>query len=347
MVEDILANNSFIENLRMNSIFPPQRNSSQGDQSQGNPSPLIGMPDFNSGRRVPPYYGLQQVASHQTGPVVLNPRMNPDGSVVQPGEQQQQLKYTTDLRSPSDEFGNRIINGPSDRDKQLTLQSQIAGQKNTIGEQNVNINQQKADLARFKTNNPNMKFIVSKGGSIQAFNPLTGEGFDTGVDSGTLSDEEKQRDLIGSQRMEQIGAQGQNQQDLQNIRGQQQQDLQGVRGDQRLQQIGASITGNKSIADTRYGSPTQQKAAQSTGITQIQTTRPDLAKYLVKDPTTGQVQISQDTPLAELSMIQNIINPKANTTQGDIELPSGDNTNKTSTSSASPTAADLIKKYGG
>jgi hypothetical protein len=335
MVEDILANNSFIENLRMNSIFPPQRNSSQGDQSQGNPSPLIGMPDFNSGRRVPPYYGLQQVASQQARPLVLNPRINPDGSVVQPGEQQQQLKYTTDLRSPSDEFGNRIINGPSDRDKQLILQSQIAGQKNTIGEQNVNINQQKADLARFKTNNPNMKFIVSKGGSIQAFNPLTGEGFDTGVDSGTLSDFEK-RDLIGSQRMEQIGAQGENQMNLQ-----------GVRGDQRLQQIGASITGNKSIADTRYGSPTQQKAAQSTGITQIQTTRPDLAKYLVKDPTTGQVQISQDTPLAELSMIQNIINPKANTTQGDIELPSGDNTNKTSTSSASPTAADLIKKYGG
>jgi hypothetical protein len=343
MVEDILANNSFIENLRMNSIFPPQRNSSQGDQSQGNPSPLIGMPDFNSGRRVPPYYGLQQVASHQTGPVVLNPRMNPDGSVVQPGEQQQQLKYTTDLRSPSDEFGNRIINGPSDRDKQLTLQSQIAGQKNTIGEQNVNINQQKADLARFKTNNPNMKFIVSKGGSIQAFNPLTGEGFDTGVDSGTLSDFEK-RDLIGSQRMEQIGAQGQNQQDLQNIRGQQQQDLQGVKGNQKLQQIGASITGNKNIANTRYGSPTQQKAAQSTAIQQIQTTRPDLAKYLVKDPITGQVQIDPNTPLGTLSVIKDIINPQKFSAQpGDINLSSDDNANKTS----APTAADLIKKYGG
>jgi len=344
VVEDTLADNSFIQKLRMNSIFP----------AQGNPSPLIGMPDFSTGRQVPPYYGIQQQQQQQEQQQPIRQQMEPGlqrvgQQITKPQVLQQQEEGPNVVYQPgrSDTYGTDILMGTTEYDKHRRAK-ELLGLKTeatqATAQGTLAVKQQLANIAKFKAENPGLKAIATKGGNVQLMNPLTGEMIDTGVATGSLTEQDK-IDLTGEKALEQIGAHGDIGSRQIGERGDIQRELQGTRGTQALEQIGARIAGQKEVAGIQIGSPTQQKALQATAIQQIQTTRPDLAKYLVKDPTTGQVQISQDTPLNELSMIQDIINPK--TPQKDIELPSGGTPKSKTPTSKTPTAADLIKKYGG
>jgi hypothetical protein len=49
----------------------------------------------------------------------------------------------------------------------------------------------RVNIAEFKANNPNKRFMAVKGGNIMAFDPLTGEAEDTGISSGSLTDQER------------------------------------------------------------------------------------------------------------------------------------------------------------
>lgn len=53
--------------------------------------------------------------------------------------------------------------------------------------------QARQSLAEWRAQNPSMRIMPIKGGNIIAINPVTGEQIDLGIDSGTLSDEERLR----------------------------------------------------------------------------------------------------------------------------------------------------------
>jgi hypothetical protein len=319
-LEVILADNSFIERLRMNNIFP---------SNGGNPSPLIGMPDFYSGRQ--PQYQQPQIQQQQ------QPQLQQIAQrIAQPKQQQtgnSDGSPNVIYKAPeSDKFATNIIMGDTAKDKQLALQSQIAMMKGSNETAKTSVLQAKQKLAEK-------------------------------IASGKATDEEKQQYALALEDEKQSGRM-----DLQNSRSDTQygiqemksNDLYGIQDSKNsaaLEQIGARIAGNKDIASMKFNqtsnkplAPTQLNAQQKTAITQIQTTRPDLAQYLKKDSTTGQVQIDPNTPLNELSMIQNIINPKSST--GDVNLSSSKTETTTESkaktpTSKTPTAAELIKKYGG
>lgn len=319
-----MPDKSFIENLRLNNIFP----------AQGNPKPLIGMPDFNAGRQVPPYFGVQQ---QPTGIQEIAQRQAPT-SIVKPVPAQQGPELNYEYKAPeSDKFATNIIMGGSDKDKALASAERIAGVKNVTAGRGLDIKQQMANIANYKAKNPGLKALMPKGGNVTLYNPATGEMTDTGVDTGTLSEQDK-LDLMAEQ------AQG-----LEGTRQAGRMQLQGEKQKGSLAQIGARAASNEKIAGFRAGTPTQNIAATRDAILKIQSTRPDLAPFLVKDPTTGQLNIDPNTPLDKLSQIQQLINPAKDIelpSSSSITSPSGSTTTKTPTSKT-PTAADLIKKYGG
>lgn len=252
---------------------------------------------------------------------------------------------------PSDSFGTDIINPPL-KEKALAQAADIAKGKLGIQQQNTNIGQQKANLMKFKAEHPNMKFMVTKGGNVQAFNQLTGEGFDTGIDSGTLSDQDKM-DITGEQRMEQIGA-----------RGDIQKELLDTRGNQNIAAIGARMNGQKEVnaAKPIKGElPTQTRARTANAARELVNTRPDLAKYISLDnqgnPTVAQGSSgyfgTSGPSISEMAEINKALYGSPNAPTGDVNLPSSSSpllTNKPTTkptNTGKPTAADLIKKYGG
>lgn len=68
-----------------------------------------------------------------------------------------------------------------------------AALENTRDNQSANrdLAGKRVDIAAFKANHPNKRFITVKGGNIMAMDPLTGEAEDTGISSGSLTDQEK------------------------------------------------------------------------------------------------------------------------------------------------------------
>ena len=83
-------------------------------------------------------------------------------------------------------FGDTI-----DMDKELSRE--IKRQSIEASKARVTQGNRRLDIAEFRKNNPNMKFIPVKGGNIMAFNPTTGESEDTGISTGTLTESEKLR----------------------------------------------------------------------------------------------------------------------------------------------------------
>ena len=60
-----------------------------------------------------------------------------------------------------------------------------------LGQQKVDISKQRADIYKFKAEHPNVQIIRTKGGNIQIYDPATRNTHDTGIDSGTLSDQDE------------------------------------------------------------------------------------------------------------------------------------------------------------
>ncbi len=138
-------------------------------------------------------------------------------------------------------------------------------------EESNRIRANRADIYRYKALNPDLKFMISRGGTIHGFNPRTGESFDTGVDSGTLSDQDK-LELLGTQHMEEIGARGDISRDLLNTRGQ-----------QSLEQIAARTAGTKEInaAKPEKTEPANQtKVRQNITAHELVNKHPELARYI-------------------------------------------------------------------
>lgn len=298
----------FVEKLRMNNIFP----------AQGLPSPLIGMPNFDGGRQQIQRFDNQ---SDQNG------RINQIGQrmIQEPRPIAEPKPMGTAYDAPeSDKFATRIIMGETPKDKELAFKRQMGGVKNNLGYGDLAVKQRKQLLAEK-------------------------------VAEGKATDAEKHEmalDLIGArgdESMEQIGARNAGTMSQIGARGDIQKELANTRGNQALEQIGARVKGQKEVANLKPITASQQNVEQKNKARELAVTRPDLAQYLTIE-SNGNFTINPDTPLNELSMIQNVIYPKG---QKDISLPStktSDSVTKPLSGKAAPakpSAADLLKKYGG
>lgn len=131
--------------------------------------------------------------------VVLGEQSNPGGEI---------LRQSAARHSPEMELNKEKLNNAKLIDEQ----------KLGLEQQGLNIDKQRADILgqaeKFKQEHPEWVVKEIEGGNIVFFNPLdpSAKPIDTGMKSGTLSDQEKIR--IGhTNRMEEINAQGQNQLD--------------------------------------------------------------------------------------------------------------------------------------
>ncbi len=312
----------------MNSIFPQPRD----DGSQPNPSPLIGLPNFTSGR--PVNYGVQnnngnnglnQAAQQITQPSApfVKPAFGQIAAAVGGGANSDGTMGVVYKAPESDKIATDIMRGPSDADKNRSNQLAIAGVRGQTGQASNAI----------KTAH---EALLEK------------------IQAGKATPEEMQQ-----YKLDQIYAIGGNQQDLQSMRDDRAYGVQGMKEDQQnynqdvkgqqqksnitqrgknsIDQINTRTAGQKDIEASKVNSPTQQIAATRDAMLKIQTTRPDLQKYLVKDPTTGVTSIDPNTPIAELSEIQNIINPRTTANPG--ARIGGPDSSKTPTSKT-PTVSD-------
>jgi len=256
----------------------------------------------------PPYIQPSPVTPQSTLPPLGLP---PDRGDIFGSDPKTALKaYELQQR---DELGRAKLEQAGDiANRKLDLATDQGGRK-------LDIAQQRANIYEYKAKNPNMQFKISKGGNFIAFNPLTGESIDTGVDSGTMSEEEKQT-LIGKQKMEQIGAQGANARELQ-----------GIRGNQALEQIGKRVQGAKdvkSISSFHGELPTQTKVRQANTARELINTRPELGQFIhmntdgtftVDAPSEGTFGHSGPT-LEQYTAIRSALYPTTSTAK-DTNLP--------------------------
>lgn len=226
---------------------------------QGKP---IGMPDFDAGIQYDT--GGQNpfgININREGPI----RYGPKPMVTEP----EKFIQTVDRSiTPTQKEAFRL------QEKEIESRGDIARHGMGIKERDSAIRQQRADIYDFKAKNPHMKIIMPPGGNVSAINPLTGETMDLGISSGKMDEEDRLR-LTGGQRMEQIGA-----------RGDIQRDIQGTRGQQRLGEIAASIAGRQQLQDTRPNkelAPTQLRTTQQNIARELVNTRPDLGKFITFD----------------------------------------------------------------
>ena len=307
-----MADTSFLEKLRMNNIFP-----STSTTNEMNPTHLINMPDMYSGRpQNEP--GLQQIARQSVtpppAPVGTDQYGHPIGT-----------NYAYNAPE-SDKYATKILMGDTAKDKDRELKSSIAASKNLNDTGKLSILQAKQTLAE----------KVASGKATDY------EKFQHAMD---LEDEKQsgRMDLQGSKSDTQYGIQGMKSSDAYG--------LQDIKGEQGLARISASIAGKKDLQNSKSKdlAPSQINNQQKNGIRQITMTRPDLAKYITQD-TGGRMTIAPDTPLAALAEINKTVfgNPNGPDTSRDINLPSNSPDTITDIKpKVKPTAADLLKKYGG
>lgn len=267
---------SFVEKLRMNNIFPT------GGVPFGMPNLSAGQVDIGGAtQRLLPML-LQEKEKDRQLQLELARMRQP--KVEQIGQSMQQgppnVVYKPDPNSAIDAQVREMLT-PSIKSKELEFKQQQLQQKGELEGRKTDIAQQRADVYRFKAMNPGMKIITPKGGNVAAVNPITGETIDLGIDSGTLTEQEK-IDLQGEKAMEQIGA-----------RGEETRKTQELRGSQALEQIGARISGQKEVEGMRQARPelpTQTRVRQETAARQLANTRPELAQFVTVAPD-GSFQI--------------------------------------------------------
>jgi hypothetical protein len=290
----------FLEKLRMNNIF-------NGDRP-------FTLPDFSKGEIDPNYINrvVNQLSNNgqiNQQPTMHDPRINPDlFEAGRRGEARVMGGSLQRIANPPGQAGTgngsamgqrAILPAPmSDYQRaQIDLERQGLAQKQALTSQDQQIRQQRADVYEFKAKNPNARFDFS-GPTVLAANPLTGEVYDTGVDTGSLSDREK-IELQGEQRMSEIGARTAGSKELQDLRNTGNLAAIAARGSQARQTNAA-----KPPTAGSTPSATQELARQYDVAQRLINTNPSLAGAIKLDPTSKTFVIEGDGPLQRMAREQ-------------------------------------------
>lgn len=311
---------SFIQKLRQNQVLPPE--------GQGLPDPLIGMPEYKYGRnfargintgggnnggsgnfRIPPPQPITQPISleqlHDIGTLTRTNKVEPP-------------KNTAWIPGAADENAARIVLGETPNEKQGRA-LELQGTKNALGYGNLAIKSRAQDLRE----------KVEAGKATDAEKQEYAKeliGMRGDITSGQIDQRGNiQRDLLDTRGEQATG--------LQNLRGKQGLNELNIKGGQRLNEIAQGALGKQSQADIL--SPSQERNQTNNNISRIMMESPELAKFLVKDPNTGQYAISDDANETTKNLIISRVNGSPSSNR-DIKLPSGNNT--TTPTSTTPKA---------
>lgn len=274
-----------------------------------NPSPLINMPDMYSGR-IPIREPIQQIPIQQEPGLQQIARQS-----TLPIQKEQVLEPMGSAYDPpeSDKFATRIIMGETPKDKELALKTLVAGQKGNIEAGKFGLMIAKQKLAE--------KIASGKATDKEKHDYRMIEIEERGD---ITSDQINQRGNIVSGQIKERG----------NITDRQIQERGNITGQQ--------IDQREQNFRSRPITASQQGNDQSNKIRQLMLTRPDLAQHVTED-TGGRISIKEDTPLELVSQINDMIYPR------NINLPSNKDkkSSNPTTKTGKPSAAELLKKYGG
>ncbi len=137
---------------------------------------------------------------------------NNKAKVLEAGSNIEQRNNINERTLANEVIGREIQNKRED----TNAARQRATERQT--DEKIKIQQQRADVYRFKAEHPTWKLVTEKGGNVYAINPqFPTMKIDTGIDSGTLSDLDK-INLGLDARLEAIGAQGNETRKTENVR---------------------------------------------------------------------------------------------------------------------------------
>lgn len=156
------------------------------------------------------------------------------------------------------------------------IRSRAEDERVKKNERDAQIKQQRADIYDFKTRNPHMKLMTTKGGNVTAYNPLTGQTVDTGIPSGSLSDIDK-LSLTQENVLERIGATGEETRTTEKLRQEGRERNIALSGEESRK---TKSTPSISNTTTKSELPTQTKVRQFNKASEIANSDPDLAKFI-------------------------------------------------------------------
>jgi hypothetical protein len=168
---------------------------------------------------------------------------------------------------------------------ELREKAQEAKERNDT--RNAEIRQQRADIYQFKSEHPNFKFIIPKGGNIQAVDPATGQAHDTGIPTGSMTEMDKMH-LGQEQAIERIDVKADQDRFSESFKQSGRETLAGIRGEE-ARKTRATVPGG---VGNKAEQPTQTKVRQYNAAREITNTRPDLAKFV---HLTGTNEFTVDT----------------------------------------------------
>jgi hypothetical protein len=156
---------------------------------------------------------------------------------------------------------------------ELREQAQLAKERND--ERKAAIQQQRADIYAFKAMHPNFKFLMPKGGNVQAMDPATGQAHDTGIPTGSMTQLD-QMWLTQEQALERISATGEEARETEGVRQTGRMEVVTERGKQ-ARDTKATPSGSATGKDLL---PTQKKVEEFRRARELANTRPDLAPFI-------------------------------------------------------------------
>lgn len=169
----------------------------------------------------------------------------------------------------------------------LDLNERKRVDKEKYDDSRIKVSQDRAEIYRFKAENPNFKFVMPKGGNVMAMDPATGQSHDTGIPTGSLSDLDR-LNLTQENTLNAIGARDQNAQDLEGIRQEGRETLAGIRGNE------ARLT-KSTVPGSALGKgeqSTQKKVREYLNAREILNTDPELSKF-IKLTGTNEFEVAQ------------------------------------------------------
>jgi hypothetical protein len=276
------------------------------------------MPDINAPKNVVLGPGALSSASIGLAPdkdTILG--LDPKTAAL--GLKNQQFGQTLDFKKEQADLANEL------KGKQLE-------EKTNVDTGKLGISASRAEAYRFKATHPNWIADKTKGGTLVYRNPQDPtQSYDTGIDQGTMTDEDKQ-ELIGEQQQQNILTRG-------NVES----DLQDKKGNQVLQQIAARTAGQKDInaaKPVRSEQPTQTRVRENITVHKLINQHPEVARYVTFNGD-GTFTLSKNTPTDVAAKFNQLV-------YGSDTVPAKSTTNKpTETAPTAPSGWKYVKKPDG
>lgn len=162
-------------------------------------------------------------------------------------------------------------------------------EKQQYGQGNLNIKQQMANIAEFKSKNPSVSVYAPKGGTVHLYDSIHGM-VDTGISTGTMTDADRLDAEKGNQ-LEEIAA-----------RGDQSRQTEIQKGGNAIEQIGARgaqqrATDAAKPSTVRPQSESDKKVGYYNAAQKLITSDPTLGKYIEMGTAPNTFSIKPGTPI--------------------------------------------------